>query len=229
MLASLTPERGVAFLSRNKRAFREHRGNRDARGTPPARLGAVRLAVKPIRIGTERSQADVARRTTESQFKGLFDRAPIGLAFVDMGGKILAVNAAWTAILGYGASELRYLTFTDFTHADDIALNWSLFQEVLAGRRDSYSMDKRYIHKDGRIVWGHLAVSVTRDDQGNPASIIGMLLDMTERHEADLARERAKIAAEELAQFRQQQVQEAEAMAAVGAAMAAGLDPIRCS
>jgi PAS domain S-box-containing protein len=211
----------VGVLSPNERALEE---NRNTPGKP-ARLEPGRLAEETSRGSAERRLAEAPRRASEAQFKGLFDRAPIGLALVSTGGKILSANAAVQAILGYDESELRQLTFIDITHADDTALDWSLFQEVLAGTRDSYSMEKRCIRKDGEIVWGHLAVSVTRDERGAPRSIIRMLLDVTERHEAELSRERAKVAAEELALFRQEQADEATAMYAVTAALASTLEP----
>jgi signal transduction histidine kinase len=87
-------------------------------------------------------------------------------------------------------------------------------------------MDKRYIHKDGRVVWGHLAVLAARDQHGAIQSIVGMLLDITERKHGELALERAKVLAEEIAQLRQQQVDEAQALLAVGTALASTLEPI---
>jgi PAS domain S-box-containing protein len=198
----------------------------------------VRQVVGTFRDVTAQTLADEARRASESRFRGLFERAPIGLVRVDTGGNILAANTAAQEILGYDERELQHLCYLDLTHPDDLAPDRILFQEVLSGTRDSYSMEMRYRHKDGHIVWGHLAVSVTRDEQGNPASIIGMLLDLTERHEAEerlrnseeryrqagLALEQARAAAEELAALRQQQAEEAEAMATVGAALASALD-----
>jgi signal transduction histidine kinase len=97
--------------------------------------------------------------------------------------------------------------------------------EVRAGTRDAYTMEKRYIRKDGRVIWGLLAVSATRDQHGALQSIIGMLLDITERKRAELALARAKALAEELAHLRQQQVEEAAAISAVGAALASTLEP----
>ncbi len=123
-----------------------------------------------------------ALRASEARFHSLFDRAPIGLAQLDMQGHILEVNEAVQEILGYDEQELRRMTFAEFTHPEDQALDWALFEEVLAGARDSYTMDKRYIRKDGGIVWGHLAVTASRDPSGAPESIIGMLVDVSEHH-----------------------------------------------
>ena len=123
-----------------------------------------------------------ALRASEARFRSLFDRAPIGLAQLDMQGHILEVNEAVQEILGYDEHELRRMTFLEVTYPEDQALDWALFAEVVAGTRDGYTLDKRYIRKDGGIVWGHLAVTVSRDPNGAPESILGMLVDVTEHH-----------------------------------------------
>ncbi len=128
------------------------------------------------------SPKDGALRAGEARFYNLFDRAPIGLAQLDMQGRILEVNEAVQEILGYDEQELRRMTFIEVTHPEDQALDWALFAELVAGIRDGYTLDKRYIRKDGGIVWGHLAVTVSRDPNGAPESILGMLVDVTERH-----------------------------------------------
>ena len=122
---------------------------------------------------------EAALRASEARFRSLFDRAPIGLAQLDMQGRILEVNEAVQEILGYDGHELRRMTFLEVTYPEDQALDWALFAELVAGARDGYTLDKRYIRKDGGIVWGHLAVTVSRDPNGAPESILGMLVDVT--------------------------------------------------
>jgi diguanylate cyclase (GGDEF)-like protein/PAS domain S-box-containing protein len=118
----------------------------------------------------------------EARFRSLFERAPIGIVLADIQGRILAANGTVQAILGYDEQELRRMTFLEVTHPEDQALDWALFTELVAGTRDWYTLNKRYIRKDGGIVWGHLAVTVSRDPNGVPESILGMLVDVTERH-----------------------------------------------
>jgi PAS domain S-box-containing protein len=168
---------------------------------------------------------DRTLQASAASFRGLFERAPIGLVQVDAQGHILAANAAVQRILGYSEDEFRQLNVGEVTHPDDRALGWALFADVLAGTSDSYTMDKRYLHKDGRIVWGQLSVSATRDEEGNLTSIVAMVVDMTEQKRTELALEQARMAAEELATIRLQQAEEVLAMAAVGAALASTLDP----
>ncbi|HVA91343.1 MAG TPA: EAL domain-containing protein [Chloroflexota bacterium] len=186
---------------------------------------AVRHVVATFRDITAHRRADEALRASEARFRSLYDYAPIGVALLDPQGCPVMVNHALEGILGYGTDELCRMTFSDFTHPDDFAADWALFQELLAGKRNSYTMDKRYIHKDGHVVWGQLAVSVSRDRNGSPPSIIGMVLDITERKEADLGRELARVSAEELARVRQEQAEEMALMSAVGEALSSTLDP----
>ncbi len=158
-------------------------------------------------------------------FRSLFDHAPIGLVQVDWQGHIRTANRALQEILGYSEQELCRLTFLDITYPDDRREDWELFGEVQAGLRDAYTLEKRYIHKDGHVVWGLLAVSATRDPDGNLRGIMGMLLNITERKQVEQAQTRARELAQELASLRQQQVEEAEALRAVGAALSSTLEP----
>ena len=152
---------------------------RDAEG---AMIGMVGVSMDI----SARKQAEDARATSEERFRDVFAHAPIGLTRVDTQGRILEANTAMQRILGYDEDELRRLTPAQLAHPADFPANWALAEEVLAGKRDSFTMEKRYIRKDGGIVWGQLDVCVTRDQQGAPRSIIGMLLDLTDRHAADV-------------------------------------------
>ena len=131
----------------------------------------------------KRGQAAVA--ASEQQFRDIFERAPIGMVMVDGGGNILLANAALQRILGYDAAELRRMTFMDVTHPADRTADLVLFEEILAGTRDVYTMDKRLTHKAGTVVWGQLSVSATRNAGGAVQSIVGMLINVTERHMAE--------------------------------------------
>lgn len=73
------------------------------------------------------------------------------------------------------------MVFTEVTHPDDVAADWALFEELVAGWRDAYRMEKRYLHKDGHVVWGNLTVSLVRDEHGTPRFTIGMVEDITAR------------------------------------------------
>jgi diguanylate cyclase (GGDEF)-like protein/PAS domain S-box-containing protein len=116
----------------------------------------------------------------ERRLREIVRLAPIGIGIVDMAGHTVLTNGALSAMLGYTADEFARQTFDTFTHADDIQRNAELFDQMVAGEIDAFEMDKRFIHRDGHIVWGRLQVSLLRDETDGPAYAIGMLLDVTE-------------------------------------------------
>ncbi len=134
-----------------------------------------------LRTAYDRTQAEVALRDSEVRFRAIFEQTAIGIALVDMQGRLIAVNPALTAMIGYSADELHEMSFTTVTHPDDVASDVALFDELMVGTRESYSLQKRYIRKDGQIVWGNLRVSLIRDASGVPQFAIGMAEDVTER------------------------------------------------
>ena len=142
--------------------------------------GEVRGAVSIFNDVTSRISAEQALRASESRFRNLYKHAPVGVALLDTWGRLLVVNPALRRILGYDEETLCRMTFADITHPDDVDADWTLYRELLAGVRDSYTMEKRYLHKDGHIVRGNIAVSAVRDRSGVPLTIIGVLADVTE-------------------------------------------------
>ena len=137
-----------------------------------------------VRDITESKLAAQALRESEARFRAIFDDAAVGIALVDTDGRPRESNSSLRKMLGYEQDELRNMVFTEFTHPDDAAKDMSLFKELVSGKRDRYEMDKRYIHKDGRIVWGHLNVSLVRGAGDVAQHVIAMVEDITERKTA---------------------------------------------
>ncbi|MGC8763611.1 MAG: PAS domain S-box protein [Acidobacteriota bacterium] len=136
---------------------------------------------------TERLQAEEALKRSEAQFKAMFEGAPIGIALVDVEGHPKVANPALAEMLGYTVEELRGLTFADFTHPQDLYLDLKLFRDLMAGKRDHYRMEKRYVRKDGRVFWGALSVALARGPGGEPLFAVGMVSDIQRRREAEAA------------------------------------------
>ncbi len=134
---------------------------------------------------TGRKRAEEARRESEVRFRTIFEEAGIGIALVDPSGRLVEGNPALCQMLGYSSDELKRMTFKQFTHPDDAQADWSLFQELVAGKRESYQMEKRYFRKTGELIWARLTVSLVRDREGNAQYGIGMAIDITERKRAD--------------------------------------------
>jgi PAS domain S-box-containing protein len=146
---------------------------------------AVRATVRDLR-----RQVAAERRLEESEerFRGAFEGAAIGMAMVAPDGRWLRVNDALTRLLGYEQDELLDLTFQDVTHPDDLERDLETVRDLLAGRISWYHMEKRYVRKDGSIVWGLLARSLVRDASGTPAYFISQISDITAAKAAEEAR-----------------------------------------
>ncbi len=133
---------------------------------------------------TERRQAEEALRLSEARYRTAFESAATGMMLVSLDGYSLSVNRPLMDMLGYSEEEFRTLKFEDFTYPDDLDSNMDLYQQALAGKIDSYQMEKRFIHKHGHVVWGLLSAGLVRDDAGNPLYFVGQIQDITERRRA---------------------------------------------
>ena len=130
----------------------------------------------------------VARRAlaeSEARFRATFDNAAVGVALVGCDGSILRANNSLARMLGYSAEELETRTFQDLTHPDDLATNVSVFNKTLVGEAKSYCIEKRYLRKDGGIVWASLSVGCVRKTDGGGAYFVSVVEDITDRKRAE--------------------------------------------
>lgn len=118
-------------------------------------------------------------------FRAAFETAAHGMALVSLDGAWLEVNNAVCDLLGYSRVELSELTFQDVTHPEDLESDLELLRSTLRGERQSYQLEKRYIRKDGAIVWILLSVALIRDEGGAPQFFVSQILDLTERRQAE--------------------------------------------
>ncbi|HEY9298894.1 MAG TPA: PAS domain S-box protein, partial [Phormidium sp.] len=136
------------------------------------------------RAENECKQIEVALRNSEEQFRNAFENASIGMAIVALDGQWVKVNPALCQIVGYSSEELLALNFQDITHPDDLDLDLSYVNQLLAGTISTYQMEKRYFHKQGHLVWIVLDGSLVKDEQGNPLHFIAQVQEITARKEA---------------------------------------------
>jgi PAS domain S-box-containing protein len=115
----------------------------------------------------------------------MFDNSPVGIALVAPEGQIKEGNAALLQTLGYSADELVSKKIRDITHPDDFAQELTLIEEVLSGSRDTYTVEKRLLRKDGQEVWGRVSSAVVRNTDGSVRFAFGMVEDITRRKEAE--------------------------------------------
>ena len=125
----------------------------------------------------------------QNLFSSAFIHSPIGMALVSPEGKFIKVNHSLCDLLGFTKDELLSNSFQEITHPDDLTKDLFLMGQTLAGERDSYQMEKRYINKSGNIIWAILAVSLIRKEDGSPDHFISQIQDVTElkRSQEELA------------------------------------------
>ena len=129
---------------------------------------------------------------SEERWRTVFQNAPVGIGTLNLDGRFIAANPAFQRMLGYGEDELRSLTGVDITHEDDRAATRRLIDEMMAGGRQSYQMDKRYRRKDGQVIWVLVNTSIIPASGSTPAFFAGVVVDMTERKRAQEERERLR-------------------------------------
>lgn len=128
-----------------------------------------------------RSSAEKKATESEERYRKIFENAGIGIALVDPEGFTYMTNNSLSQMLGYSAQEFASMTFMEFTHPDDVIIDARQYEQLVAGEIESYQVEKRYINKDGKIVWGALSVSAIRTGERQYA--IGMVNDITDRKE----------------------------------------------
>ena len=141
---------------------------------------------------------DAVEEEADVLFRAIFERSAVGIALVDVEGRISKCNPAFAEMLGYTHGELIGRAFTDLSPPEDAALDQGLFEELTTGKRDHYAIEKRYIRKDGSFVPGQMTASAISGANDLPRFIIGIIEDVSERHRA-----------EEAIRHRDQQIREA--------------------
>jgi len=133
----------------------------------------------------ERKQAEEALRASEERFRSYFELGLIGMAITSPTQGCLEVNDELCRILGYERSELLQKTWAELTHSDDLAADVAQFNRVLAGEIDGYSLDTRWIRKDGRVIDSIMAAQCLRRADGSVDYFVGLVLDTSERKRAE--------------------------------------------
>ncbi len=142
----------------------------------------------------ERNAAQLALQRSEARFRAIFERSSLGIGLVDMKARIVDSNPALCRILGYSKEELCGKRFTDFV--DKQLEDRELYKQLVSGCSDRLELERRFLHKDGRLVWTYLSVSFIPSTNGKPEFFLAMVEDITERKQTELKLRESKEAAE---------------------------------
>jgi PAS domain S-box-containing protein len=157
----------------------------------PVEIDSVILPTSPpwafviLRDITKRKRAEQALKESERRFRSTFEQAAVGMAHVGLSNKFLKVNEKYSLITGYSPEEMRQLTFQEITHPEDLDLDVSHAKLLLSGEIRTYTMEKRYLRKDGSVVWINLTGSMVRNLAGDPDYFIAVVEDISERKQAE--------------------------------------------
>jgi PAS domain S-box-containing protein len=133
----------------------------------------------------ERKRAEDVLRASEERFRRYFELGLIGMAMISPSKGILEVNDELCRILGYQRSELLQKNWAEITHPDDLASDVAQFNRVMARQIEGYSIDKRWLRKDGRVIDSIMAAKCLRRVDGSVEYLVGLVLDTTERKRAE--------------------------------------------
>lgn len=138
----------------------------------------------------ESRQADPqpgARPQSEERFRFTFEEAALGMAHVGLDGRWLRINRKLCEIVGYTRDELLQMTFQEITYPEDLEKDMDYVKELLEGKTQRYSMEKRYIRKDGSLVWVNLTASLLRNAEEKPLYFISVIEDISARKQMEEA------------------------------------------
>lgn len=155
----------------------------DKFGKPMALLGILKDVAA-------RKKGEHALAESEERFRLAFENANIGVWLIDMDGKLLRVNHRMCEILGYTAAELEQLNVNDISHPQDIDVSLDFIQRSLEGQLDHIDFEKRYLHKQGHIIWANTSTSLVRDPNGEPLYFISHVQDITRSKTIETEREK---------------------------------------
>ncbi len=149
--------------------------------------GPVRNEQGEIIAGVLVGQNITQTRQKEDLFQLMFEQAAIGINYVDLEGKFIQANQKFCDIIGYSREELMLMQFQDITDAEDLIIDLELFNQLINNQRQSYNIQKRYVHKQGHLVWVNLTISLLRDQVGNFQYCLSIIEDITDRKLAEMA------------------------------------------
>jgi PAS domain S-box-containing protein len=146
---------------------------------------------------TERKQMQETLIESENRFRISFENAPIGMDMISLDSKIMRANKAFCDLIGYTEEELQNMSFYSITCDEDLSKNKDAVRRLLDGETDTVSLEKRYVRKDGTLIWVLVSSALIKNSQGKPLYFLAEVQDITQNKEAELQIQNAKAKAEE--------------------------------
>jgi PAS domain S-box-containing protein len=134
---------------------------------------------------TEKKMLEKAVQESMKRFRTLFEKSPVGITMSDIDGKIIASNEAYLKIIGYSLDEIKKVSWKEYTYPEDIDKDWNLFKKLINREIDSYSIEKRYIRKDGEIIYARLNCAAVFDENGEFQFEFAIIEDITEEKKVE--------------------------------------------
>ncbi|MGD9922641.1 MAG: sensor histidine kinase [Pseudorhodoplanes sp.] len=143
------------------------------------------FSIERAEMDAHRQVTEEALRQSEERLRAVFDSPAIGVAVLTPDGRFIEVNDAFSELCGYDAAELRMLNSLELTHPGDRAAMARLLSSLMEGGRSDFVIEKRYLRKDGSVIWVQNSVSLTHDEAGRPLHLVKLIQNITERKVAE--------------------------------------------
>ncbi len=196
------------FLDRSSGSFDHHQVLRvvsaggtirwfEVHVTPlPAAVAGERAVLLVSHDVSDRVQAEAYLLEREELFRATFEQAAVGMAHVALDGSWMRVNSRLCEITGYSRAEILQMGFGGLTHPDDLEAETRALAEFVSGGRETYHAEKRYLRKDGTVVWVQITVSLRRSEGGQPLHFVLVVQDISDRKATEAAAAEARAAME---------------------------------
>jgi PAS domain S-box-containing protein len=155
------------------------------KGNLPRLAPAVERELSQAAVRRERKQVDESLRESEEKFRQTFDISPVGIVMVGLDKRFIRCNLAFSQFLGYGTEELVGKLIEDVTLPEDSHIGMAEMMAIMKGEIAKSQVQKRYIRKDGQVVWGEVTISLIRDSEGRAQYFLAIIQNITARKQAE--------------------------------------------